>query len=349
MVCLLMLFVTRYGVANELPVSSVEAVDLLRYAGRWYEVAHFPMFFQRKCIGDTTAEYSLQPSGTIKVVNRCRTAEGFDEAEGKATAVAGSKNARLKVSFFWPFSADYWIFGLDPEYRWAVVGNPNRKYLWILSRMPRLSPELLSAALASARQRGFDLAQLRYTRHGDTSDVPPTPPQMLGPYYPLQPDTAAGNDLTAREGSGRALGEPLEVSGKVSDTHGQPLAGILVEIWQTNHHGRYHHPHDTTPQPVDPNFRGYGQVLTDDTGRYRFKTIRPVSYPGRTPHIHFRLSRSAQELLVTQMYLPDEPRNRSDGLFMSIPDAEMRARLMGQPEVGKAGALRFDLVVDPRQ
>ncbi len=115
---------------------TVAEVDLARYAGKWYEVAAFPMFFQRQCVGDTTAEYGLRPDGDISVRNRCRTESGFDEATARAWAVEGSGNARLKVQFFWPFRADYWVIGLDDGYRWAVVGNPERKYLWILSRTP---------------------------------------------------------------------------------------------------------------------------------------------------------------------------------------------------------------------
>jgi apolipoprotein D and lipocalin family protein len=145
------------------PVVSVPSVDLARYSGKWHEIASFPMFFQRNCIGDTTAQYTPAPDGVIRVRNRCRTESGLDEAVGKATVVEGSNNSQLKVSFFWPFKADYWIVGLDPEYRWAVVGNPNRKYLWVLSRSPQLSSPLLEAALASASAQGFDLTQLRYT------------------------------------------------------------------------------------------------------------------------------------------------------------------------------------------
>lgn len=145
------------------PVASVPSVDLARYTGKWFEIASFPMFFQRNCIGDTTAEYSATDNGTISVRNRCRTDTGFDEATGKATVVDGSGNSRLRVSFFWPFKADYWVVGLDPEYRWAVVGNPNRKYLWVLSRVPQLPPAQLEAALASASAQGFDLSGLRYT------------------------------------------------------------------------------------------------------------------------------------------------------------------------------------------
>jgi apolipoprotein D and lipocalin family protein len=151
------------ALAQQAPVLSVPAVDLVRYSGKWFEIASFPMFFQRNCLADATAEYAPAPEGAISVHNRCRTESGFDDATGKATVVEGFANSRLKVSFFWPFKADYWVLGLDPEYRWAVVGNPNRKYLWVLSRTPQLAPALLEAALASARAQGFDLAQLRYT------------------------------------------------------------------------------------------------------------------------------------------------------------------------------------------
>ena len=144
-------------------VSSVPSVDLARYSGKWFEIASFPMFFQRNCVGDTTAEYAAAADGSLSVHNRCRTDSGFDDATGKATVVEGFGNSRLKVSFFWPFKSDYWVLGLDPEYRWAVVGNPNRKYLWVLSRTPQLPPKLMEAALASASAQGFDLTQLRTT------------------------------------------------------------------------------------------------------------------------------------------------------------------------------------------
>ena len=155
------------------PVVSVPSVDLARYSGKWFEIASFPMFFQRNCVADTTAEYTSAPNGAISVHNRCRTNSGFDDATGKATVVEGFDNSRLKVSFFWPFKADYWVLGLDPEYRWAVVGNPNRKYLWVLSRTPELTPAMLEAALGSARVQGFDLSQLRYTVQG--TDIKKTP------------------------------------------------------------------------------------------------------------------------------------------------------------------------------
>ena len=131
------------------PVQAVAAVELPRYAGTWFEIARFPMFFQEHCRGDTTANYRLADDGVVTVTNRCRTDSGFDQADGKATVVEGSHNARLKVSFFWPFRSDYWVIGLDPDYHWAVVGNPNRKNLWILSRTPQFCsgpPGRLSSA-----------------------------------------------------------------------------------------------------------------------------------------------------------------------------------------------------------
>ncbi len=156
----------------ETPVASVVAVDLARYVGKWYEIGSFPMFFQRQCIGDTTAEYALTADGDVAVTNRCRTESGFDQAEGRATVVDGSGNARLKLSFFWPFRSDYWVIGLDPDYRWAVVGNPNRKYLWVLSRTPQLPASLLEAALKAAASQGFDMTQLNYTAQGLAAKKP---------------------------------------------------------------------------------------------------------------------------------------------------------------------------------
>lgn len=164
------LFLTVPAVAlAQTPVTSVPSVDLARYSGKWFEIASFPMFFQRNCVADTTAEYTTAADGSVSVHNRCRTDSGYDDATGRATVVEGVGNSRLKVSFFWPFKSDYWVLGLDPDYRWAVVGNPNRKYLWVLSRTPQLPPKLMEAALASASAQGFDLTQLRTTAQAPTA------------------------------------------------------------------------------------------------------------------------------------------------------------------------------------
>ena len=179
-----------------------------------------------------------------------------------------------------------------------------------------------------------------------------TPRQALGPFYPLRPDPAAGNDLRVVDGkepaAGSAQGKPLTIVGRVLDTAGRPQAGVLVEIWQTNAHGRYHHPHDDSPQPLDPRFRGYGRATSSPDGDYRFVTIEPVAYPGRTPHVHFRLSRAGRELLVTQMYLPGAAGagNERDGLFMSVREPAARELLLGVRDPGTPGTLRFDIVVE---
>ncbi|WP_034619402.1 lipocalin family protein [Chitinibacter tainanensis] len=150
--------------AEPAPVRSVPQLALERYAGQWYEIAKLPMFFQRQCMSNTTANYSLNPDGSIKVVNRCRKEDGSEiDATGRATVVPGSQNAQLEVSFFWPFKADYWVIGLANDYRWAVVGQPSRKYLWILARTPQLSEADLQAAQQIAVSQGYDLRELSYT------------------------------------------------------------------------------------------------------------------------------------------------------------------------------------------
>ena len=146
------------------PVVSVANVDLQRYSGTWYEIGSFPMLFQRNCVANTQARYTIEPEGKVGVHNQCQTNDGVDKADGIAEAVAGSNNARLRVAFFRPFWADYWIIGLDSEYRWALVGNPNRHYLWLLSRTKTLPPDQLERALEVARQQGFDLSNLKYTK-----------------------------------------------------------------------------------------------------------------------------------------------------------------------------------------
>lgn len=150
---------------NKAPPEVVPAVDLTRYTGKWYEIARLPNRFQRACAGDTTATYTLRPNGKITVLNECRTADGRQKsAKGTAwVADARGPNTKLKVTFFWPFSGNYWIIDLDPEYRWAVVGDPSRDYLWILSREPEMDPALYQKIVDRAKQKGFDTARLLKT------------------------------------------------------------------------------------------------------------------------------------------------------------------------------------------
>jgi apolipoprotein D and lipocalin family protein len=144
------------------PLTVVPSVDLVRYAGKWYEIARLPAWFQRACQSDTTATYTLRPDGKITVLNECRQADGrMKAARGTAKlASASGPNTKLRVTFFWPFYGDYWIIDLDPDYRWAVVGEPGRKYFWILARQPQLDESTLNAILERARQQGYDLSPL---------------------------------------------------------------------------------------------------------------------------------------------------------------------------------------------
>jgi len=158
--------------ARKQELEVVASVDLSRYVGRWYEIARLPNRFQKKCADSVTADYTLRSDGNIQVVNRCRKASGeFTTAKGKAKVVDKTTKAKLKVTFFWPFYGKYWILDLGPNYEYAVVGEPGRDYLWILSRNPQIDETLYQQLLAKMQARGFDT-----TRMIKTTD-PALPPQ----------------------------------------------------------------------------------------------------------------------------------------------------------------------------
>lgn len=152
-------------------VQPVPAVDLERFLGSWYEIARIPAWFQNRCVKDTTALYQLRTDGKITVTNRCITRKGdIDQAVGLARVLDPATNARLQVSFVsllgWrPFWGDYWIIGLDPEYRWLVVGDPRRQYGWILSRASVMEPALLEAAFQSLERNGYGRGRFVLTPH----------------------------------------------------------------------------------------------------------------------------------------------------------------------------------------
>ena len=142
-----------------------------------------------------------------------------------------------------------------------------------------------------------------------------TPRQTPGPFYPATIPLDSDSDLVAVDGRPQpAAGQVTHVFGRVLDQAGRPLPGLRVEIWQCDAAGRYHHPRDRGGG-ADPNFQGYGQRTVGDDGAYRFRTIRPVAYPGRAPHIHFALSGQGVERLTTQMYVAGEPLNEGDILL----------------------------------
>jgi protocatechuate 3,4-dioxygenase beta subunit len=179
---------------------------------------------------------------------------------------------------------------------------------------------------------------------GETPAGPPcgdaTALQTTGPYYPTHDRPDEDPDLTHVEGRpGRATGEVLYVRGTVLDEACKPVAGALVEIWQANTWGRYDHERDAgNPRPLDPNFQSWAEMLTDKDGGFRFKTIKPGSYPVddsgwiRPPHIHFRVSRRGYHELVTQMYFAGEPLNEPDRIREALdPDDRERVTVAFEP------------------
>jgi len=165
------LVVAMLAAAESPAVNTVAQVDLDRYQGTWFELARFPNRFQKQCEGDVRATYAKRSDGRLDVTNECRTHDGMTTAAGIGRVVDATTNAKLKVRFapaalsFLPFVwGDYWIIGLASDYKWAVVGSPDREYLWILSRTPALSAEDLERARAAAAENGFELGRLVETK-----------------------------------------------------------------------------------------------------------------------------------------------------------------------------------------
>jgi apolipoprotein D and lipocalin family protein len=153
--------------AQKQEVEAVASVDLERYAGTWYEQARLPLFFQRNCVENTTARYTLRDDGRIDVVNQCTDDDG-DRIEARAIARrVGESTSRLEVRFAPAFLSflpvvwgDYWILDLDPDYRWAIVGSPDRKYLWFLTRDQAFAQDKLDALIVKAQDLGYDTSRL---------------------------------------------------------------------------------------------------------------------------------------------------------------------------------------------
>lgn len=158
----LIMIIMLFGCKSPQPLQTVEKVNLEKYAGTWYEIASFPQSFQEGC-HCTTAEYKLTDKNYVRVINQCRkgSPQGkTDVAKGKAFPVKGSNNSKLKVQFFWPFRGNYWIIELADDYSYAVVGEPKRKYLWILSRTPEMKEKTYQMLLERIEKKGFDISKL---------------------------------------------------------------------------------------------------------------------------------------------------------------------------------------------
>ncbi|OYX31016.1 MAG: hypothetical protein B7Y99_11025 [Caulobacterales bacterium 32-69-10] len=194
---------------------------------------------------------------------------------------------------------------------------------------------LLGAAVAlTAGRPAFAAGALR-----------PTPSQTEGPFYPDRMPAETDPDLVRVGKRALAGGELLDLRGAVLDVHGRPVAGAMVEIWQVDAAGRYIHTRDASRGGRDEGFQGFGRTKVDAQGLYAFRTIRPVRYPGRTPHIHYKIYRPDGRVLTTQMVIAGEPQNERDGVYRSVPASD---RLLVTADLNRQGAgwaTRFDIVL----
>jgi protocatechuate 3,4-dioxygenase beta subunit len=178
-----------------------------------------------------------------------------------------------------------------------------------------------------------------------------TPPQTEGPFYPDHLPLDTDNDLiVVNDGATPAVGEITHLTGRILDAGGEPICNALVEIWQCDAAGAYLHSRTTNRDRRDGNFQGFGRFLTGDSGEYYFRTIKPVPYPGRTPHIHFMVKRKGQEKFTTQCYIKGHPQNERDFIFRALRDPQEQELLSVdfQPiEKSKIGELAasFDIVL----
>ena len=160
------LLLSMFGLINHAQtLETVPNVDLKKYAGKWFEIASFPQRFQKGC-NCTTAEYTATNKGYLIVENRCNKGSVSGKQsfiKGKVFVDENSGNAKLKVQFFWPFKGKYWIIDLADDYSYAVIGHPNRKYLWILSRTPKMNETLYQQIISGIKKKGFDTSKIKTT------------------------------------------------------------------------------------------------------------------------------------------------------------------------------------------
>lgn len=172
----------------------------------------------------------------------------------------------------------------------------------------------------------------------------PTPAQTEGPFYPVALPSDNDGDLLHNGSREYRHGQATWVEGSLTDTAGRPVRGAQIEIWQCDHNGRYHHPGDG--DQADPDFQGFGRVAVDSRGQWRFRTLKPVSYGGRAPHIHVKVVQDEHDLLTTQLYVEGDPHNAGDVLWRQLRNAAERAALTVPFRPVSDGLLaRFPIVV----
>jgi protocatechuate 3,4-dioxygenase beta subunit len=178
-----------------------------------------------------------------------------------------------------------------------------------------------------------------------------TPRQTEGPFYPVKLPLDTDNDLLiVNDSLTPAVGEITHLSGRILDSKGDPIRNVLVEIWQVDSAGAYLHEGSSNKEKRDKNFQGFGRFLTGSTGEYYFRTIKPVPYPGRTPHIHVAIKMKGREKWTTQCYIKGHPGNEKDGIWKSVKDDRQRDSItidfvpIKSSKIGELGA-RFEIVM----
>jgi protocatechuate 3,4-dioxygenase beta subunit len=178
-----------------------------------------------------------------------------------------------------------------------------------------------------------------------------TPAQTEGPFYPDKLPLDTDNDLIViNDGLTPAVGAITYLSGKILDARGNPVKNAAVEIWQCDNNGAYLHSGTSNAQAKDKNFQGFGRFVTGSSGEYLFRTIKPVPYPGRTPHVHFKVKLKGNDVLTTQCYIKGHPGNERDGIWRSIRDEKLRDSItidfapIKESKIGELAA-KFDIVL----
>ena len=178
-----------------------------------------------------------------------------------------------------------------------------------------------------------------------------TPKQTEGPFYPVKLPLDTDNDLiVVNDSLTAAVGEITHLSGRILDSKGDPIRNVLVEIWQVDNAGAYLHDGTSNKEKRDRNFQGFGRFMTGSTGDYYFRTLKPVPYPGRTPHIHFAIKMKGREKWTTQCYIKGHPGNEKDGIWKSVKDEKQRDAItvdftpLKSSKIGELSA-RFDIVM----
>ena len=225
-----------------------------------------------------------------------------------------------------------------------------------MAEKPHPHPSIFLGEKRLQRIKGY---RVHESRTPDSAVRIVTPSQTIGPFFALDLVAGSEGEVGRRDPQGApAQGEPIAVGGRVLDQDGNPVRKALLEVWQANHWGKYEHPDDITDAPLDPNFKGWGRVLTDSNGRYRFRTIKPGAYPNpgydnwmRPPHIHFSIfAAGLLQRLITQLYFPGEPLNDIDPILNGIEDLDARAVLIARNAGTTPDGVeyRFDIVLRGR-